>query len=191
MKLLIASDIHGSAFWCEQLINAFENEGADKLILLGDLLYHGPRNDFPADYSPKKVLEMLNRLKDKITAVRGNCDSEVDQMVLEFPIMADYALLPLKTCNLFLTHGHLFNAQTLPPLQKGDVLLNGHFHVPCNQETENGAFYANCGSVALPKDGTPHSYIVYDNGVFIWKDLETGGMFDCLSLDEEKPTEKL
>lgn len=182
MKLVIASDIHGSAYWCEQLLAAVEFENADKLILLGDLLYHGPRNDFPDEYSPKKVFAALNAIKDKLLCVRGNCDSEVDQMVLEFPMMADYAVMNADNKTLFLTHGHLFNADMPPLLNKGDVLFNGHFHTPCNQELANGAFYANCGSVALPKDGMPHSYILFDNGVLYWKDLETGGIFDCLTL---------
>lgn len=182
MKYIIASDIHGSAQWCNELLTAFENEGADKLILLGDLLYHGPRNDFPDDYSPKKVFAMLNGIKDKLLCVRGNCDSEVDQMVLEFPIMADYALLSYGTRSLFLTHGHLFNADMPPLLKAGDLLFNGHFHTPENRALDNGAIYANCGSVSLPKEGTPHSYILLDEGVLYWKDLETGGIFDCLTL---------
>ena len=182
MKLMIASDIHGSAYWCAELLSAFENEGADKLVLLGDLLYHGPRNDFPDDYSPKKVFAMLNAIKEKILCVRGNCDSEVDQMVLEFPILADYALGNENGHTLFFTHGHLFDAENPPLLQKGDVLFNGHFHTPCNRELENGSHYANCGSVALPKPDTPHSYILVDNGTLYWKDLETGGIFDCLTL---------
>ena len=182
MKIMIASDIHGSAFWCERLLEAFESEGADKLVLLGDLLYHGPRNDFPDEYAPKKVFAMLNGIKEKLLCVRGNCDSEVDQMVLEFPMMADYALLEADGRKLFLTHGHLFNAENPPLLQAGDLLLNGHFHTPCSMKLENGGIYANCGSVALPKDGTPHSYILFDNGVLYWKDLETGGIFDCLTL---------
>lgn len=182
MKYIIASDIHGSAYWCEQLLSAFENEEADKLILLGDLLYHGPRNDFPDDYSPKKVFAMLNAIKEKILCVRGNCDSEVDQMVLEFPIMADYALLAHGGRVLFLTHGHLFDEEKPPLLKAGDILFNGHFHTPCSRELENGAIYANCGSVALPKDETPHSYILLDGDTLYWKDLETGGIFDCLDL---------
>ena len=182
MKYIIASDIHGSAYWCEQLLSAFENEEADKLILLGDLLYHGPRNDFPDDYSPKKVFAMLNAIKEKILCVRGNCDSEVDQMVLEFPMMADYAMLVHGERVLFLTHGHLFDAENPPLLKAGDILFNGHFHTPCNRELENGAIYANCGSVALPKPETPHSYLLLDEDTLYWKDLETGGIFDCLRL---------
>lgn len=182
MKLIIASDIHGSAYWCAELLAAFESEGAEKLILLGDLLYHGPRNDFPSDYSPKKVFAMLNAIKEKLLCVRGNCDSEVDQMVLEFPMMADYALLTVKERTLFLTHGHLFNTDVPPLLKAGDLLFNGHFHTPENRVLDNGAIYANCGSVSLPKEGTPHSYILIDEDVVYWKDLETGGIFDCLEL---------
>lgn len=178
MKYVIASDIHGSAFWCEKLLAAFETENADKLILLGDLLYHGPRNDFPDEYAPKKVFAMLNAVKEKLLCVRGNCDSEVDQMVLEFPIMADYALLAYDGGKLFATHGHLYNTETPPLLQAGDILLNGHFHTPCHQAMQNGAIYANCGSVALPKDGTPHSYLVFEDGKLTWKDLATGKIFD-------------
>ena len=184
MKYLIASDIHGSAYWCTELLRSFENENADKLLLLGDLLYHGPRNNFPDEYSPKKVFEMLNAIKDKIVAVRGNCDSEVDQMVLEFPILADYALVSDQNRTLFLTHGHLFNKEVLPNLKTGDLLFNGHFHSPEQTQLQNGAFYLNCGSVALPKDGTPHSYVTYEDGVLTWVDLETGGMFDCLTLEQ-------
>ena len=182
MKYIIASDIHGSAYWCKELLSAFENEGADKLILLGDLLYHGPRNDFPDEYSPKQVFAMLNAIKDKLLCVRGNCDSEVDQMVLEFPIMADYAVLSLGNRTLFLTHGHLFNADMPPLLKDGDILFNGHIHAPANYAMACGATYANCGSVSLPKEGTPHSYILIEEDTLYWKDLETGGIFDCLSL---------
>ena len=182
MKYIIASDIHGSAAWCKELLSAFETENADKLILLGDLLYHGPRNDFPDEYSPKQVFAMLNAIKDKILCVRGNCDSEVDQMVLEFLIMADYTLLSHGEKTLFLTHGHLFDDQNPPLLKAGDVLLNGHFHNPHHKLLENGVVYANCGSVALPKDGTPHSYILLDNDTLYWKDLETGGFFDYLKI---------
>ena len=126
---------------------------------------------------------MLNGMKDKILAVRGNCDSEVDQMVLEFPMLADYALLTLNGRTLFLTHGHLFNAEQPPLLQSGDILFNGHFHTPTSVTMENGAIYANCGSVALPKDGTPHSYLLLDDNTLYFKDLETGGIFDCLEIE--------
>ncbi len=182
MKYIVASDIHGSAYWCERLLEAMQNEGADKLVLLGDLLYHGPRNDFPDEYSPKKVFAMLNAVKDKILAVRGNCDSEVDQMVLEFPMLADYALADCNGHTLFFTHGHLFNEENPPLLKAGDVLFNGHFHAPAALRTKTGAFYANCGSVALPKPDTPRSYILIEDGTLYFKDLETGGIFDCITL---------
>ena len=181
MKLVIASDIHGSAYWCRRLLEAFADEYADRLVLLGDLLYHGPRNDFPDEYAPKQVFAMLNAVKDKITAIRGNCDSEVDQMVLDFPMLADYALLQDENTTLFLTHGHLFNTENPPLLKEGDLLLNGHFHAPRFCALEKGA-YANCGSVALPKEDTPHSYIVYEAGELTFKDLETGGIFDVVKL---------
>ena len=182
MKYIIASDIHGSAFWCDKLLKAFEKENADRLLLLGDLLYHGPRNPFPQDYGCPAVFAALNAHKDKITAIRGNCDSEVDQMVLEFPMLADYALIGDQGRTLFLTHGHLFDAQTPPPLKQGDVLFNGHFHVPCHRELANGVLYANCGSVALPKDGTPHSYILVDGNKLLWKNLASGETFDEVTL---------
>ena len=183
MKYIIASDIHGSAFWCEKLLQAFEKEGADKLLLLGDLLYHGPRNDFPQDYAPKKVFAALNAIKDKIVCVRGNCDSEVDQMVLEFPIMADYALFDGDNgVTLFATHGHLYNRECPPLLKDRDVLLNGHFHTPCHERMAGGGTYINCGSTALPKDGTPHSYIVAENGEFVFKNLATGEAFDRVKI---------
>ena len=172
MKYVIAADIHGSAFWCEKLLQSFRKENANKLVLLGDILYHGPRNDFPDEYSPKRVFTMLNDIKDKIVCARGNCDSEVDQMVLEFPCLADYVLLDGGNRTLFVTHGHIYNKQTPPLLGESDVLLNGHFHVAefCRMQT---GYYANSGSAALPKDGV-HSYLVYDNGTLVWKNLQTG-----------------
>ena len=182
LKLVIASDIHGSAFWCEKLIAAFQKEGAQKLVLLGDLLYHGPRNPLPDGHDPKTVVSLLSSVKEKIVCVRGNCDAEVDQMVLPFPVLADFALLYTGKRTLYLAHGHLANAETLPTLNGDEILLNGHFHVPCHKKTAGGNWYVNCGSVALPKENTPHSYIVYENGEFIWKNLDNGEIFDKLSL---------
>lgn len=182
----IASDIHGSAVWCEKFLSAAKNAGADQLLLLGDLLYHGPRNDLPEGYDTKKVTALLSSVQNRVVCVRGNCDSEVDQMVLPFPVLADYALFPMeiagKTVRLFLTHGHLFNADNPPQLNAGDVLLNGHFHVPCRKTLAGGAYYLNCGSVSLPKDGTPHSFVLLKNGKFTWIDLSTGKPFDEFSL---------
>lgn len=171
MKLLIASDIHGSAYFCRQLLEAYEREGADKLILLGDVLYHGPRNDLPKDYAPKEVIAMLNARKEEILCVRGNCDTEVDQMVLEFPILADYGFLYERGHMIFLTHGHVFNEKRLPMLKDGDILLHGHTHVPVCREHESYV-YMNPGSVSIPKEGSAHSYMTYEDGVFLWKNLE-------------------
>ena len=171
MKYLIASDLHGSAYYCEKILEAFRREQADRMLLLGDLLYHGPRNDLPRDYDPKRVAPMLNEYRSVILAVRGNCDSEVDQMVLEFPILADYALLDLGKHLLFATHGHLFNEDKLPPLQKGDVLLHGHTHLSVLREHED-YIYMNPGSLSLPKEDHPRGYMTLENGIFLWKTLE-------------------
>lgn len=171
MKWMIASDIHGSAYYCKKLLAAFEAEKADRLLLLGDLLYHGPRNDLPRDYQPKQVITALNSIKEKIVCVRGNCDAEVDQMVLEFPIMADYCLIEEQGCRIFATHGHHFNEQSLPPLQKGDILLHGHTHVPkCN--VHENYVYLNPGSVSIPKEDSWHGYMVLEEGIFVWKNLD-------------------
>ena len=151
MKFLIASDIHGSAYYCEQLLAAFEREQASRLLLLGDVLYHGPRNDLPRDYAPKRVITMLNGIADRILCVRGNCDTEVDQMVLEFPILADYAVLPIGGRLVYVTHGHRFNTKTPPPLCPGDVLLHGHTHIPAWEPFGRENLYLNPGSVSIPK----------------------------------------
>lgn len=170
MKLLIASDIHGSAFWCGKLMEVMEAEKPHRLILLGDLLYHGPRNDLPRDYAPKQVIPMLSRYADRILAVRGNCEAEVDQMVLPFPCMADYAMLACDGLNLYLTHGHLWNPDSLPPLAEGSVFLSGHTHVKLD-ELRGGIRCLNPGSVSIPKDGS-HSCMVYEDGVFRFLILE-------------------
>lgn len=171
MKYIIASDIHGSAFWCKKLVDAFKTEKGDKLILLGDILYHGPRNDLPDGYAPKDVIELLNGMKGKVVSVRGNCEAEVDQMVLNFPILADYAMLAWENKTIFLTHGHVYNENNLPPLCEGDVLVHGHTHVPV---CENRSEYVliNPGSVAIPKENSHHGYAVFENGEFILKDFD-------------------
>ena len=173
MKLLIASDIHGSAHWAKKVVEAFQFENPDKLILLGDLLYHGPRNDLPDDYAPKKVIPMLNYLKDKILCVRGNCDAEVDQMVLEFPIMADCLPLFLDGRQIFCTHGHIYHTGNPPKLSAGDILLHGHTHLQVMEQQPEGYWYLNPGSASIPKGGTCHSYMTYENGLFAIKNLET------------------
>lgn len=171
MKFLIALDIHGSAYYCDLLLKAIDTEKADRVLILGDILYHGPRNDLPKDYAPKRVIEMLNPLKDKLLCVRGNCDTEVDQMVLEFPIMADYSVIPVGDRLMYATHGHNFNENNLPPISKGDILLNGHTHV--SKCVEYGDFiYMNPGSVSIPKEDTPHSFMTLEEGNFLWKNLE-------------------
>ncbi len=172
MKLLICSDIHGDLDSCERMLAAFEREGADKMVLLGDVLYHGPRNDLPTTYSPKGVISLLNPMKSKIVAVRGNCDAEVDQMVLDFPILADYAHLELDGLSVFVTHGHHYNTTTPPQLEKGEIMLHGHTHILKIEEFGNENFYINPGSVALPKGGNPRSYAVYENRKFTINDLD-------------------
>ena len=176
MKLLIASDIHGSAYYCRMLLDALEREKADRLFLLGDILYHGPRNDLPRDYAPKEVIAMLNHLKEKLFCVRGNCDTEVDQMVLNFPILADYAVLPLGDRVIYATHGHKLNCDNPPPLSKGDILLNGHTHIPADKDMGNFR-YLNPGSVSIPKEQSPHGYMTLENGEFLWKRLENGEIY--------------
>lgn len=171
MKWMIASDIHGSAYYCSRLIEAYKTEQAERLLLLGDVLYHGPRNDLPRDYAPKKVIEMLNAMKDDIFAVRGNCESEVDQMVLQFPVMAEYALIPAGDSLIYAVHGHNYNEKNLPPLHKGDILLNGHTHVPKCVEHDDYV-YMNPGSVSIPKENSHHGYMIFEDNVFIWKDLD-------------------
>ncbi len=171
MKFLIASDIHGSAYYCEKLLEAFKKENADRMILLGDILYHGPRNDLPRDYAPKKVIEMLNPLRDKLLCVRGNCDTEVDQMVLDFPVLAEYALLPIDDKIIFITHGHKFNLTNLPAISKGDILLHGHTHVPKCEETDT-CIYMNPGSVSIPKEDSPHGYMTLCDNTFLWKNFD-------------------
>ena len=170
MKLLIASDIHGSAYWCGRLMEAVEEFDPDHLILLGDLLYHGPRNDLPEGYAPKQVIPMLSKYAEKIIAVRGNCEAEVDQMVLPFPCMADFSQLLLDGKVLYLTHGHHRNPEDLPPLKEGSVFLSGHTHVKLD-EVRKGIRCLNPGSVSIPKDGS-HSCLMYENGTFSFKILE-------------------
>ena len=162
MKFVIASDIHGSAYWCRKLLELAEREQPEKLILLGDILYHGPRNDLPREYAPKQVIPMLEQWKDKILCVRGNCEAEVDQMVLPFPCMADYSEVLADGKRLFLTHGHHFGPDQLPNLPEGSLFLSGHTHVKMD-EVRNGIRCLNPGSVSIPKDGS-HSCMIYEEG---------------------------
>jgi len=171
MKMLIASDIHGSAAACRKLLKAWDREDPDRVLLLGDLLYHGPRNDLPEDYDPKEVAAMLNGRGDSILCVRGNCDAEVDQMMLHFPILADYAWIAGERFSIFATHGHVFNTENLPPLRPGDILLHGHTHVPAWEEYSTYRYF-NPGSVSIPKNGSKKSYMILEDGVFTWKTLK-------------------
>ena len=181
MKWMIASDLHGSAVYCRRMIEAFEREDADRLLLLGDLLYHGPRNDLPEGYAPKEVIPMLNGMKPKLLCVRGNCDAEVDQMVLDFPILADYAVLPVGQRLVYATHGHVHNLKNLPPLAPGDILLHGHTHIPAWTEFGEENLYLNPGSLSIPKEGSAHSYMTLEGKTFCWKTLE-GETYHELSL---------
>lgn len=182
MKWMIASDLHGSAYYCRKMLEAFEREGADRLFLLGDLLYHGPRNDLPREYAPKEVIPLLNGKKEKLLCVRGNCDAEVDQMVLEFPVLADYAVLPVGRRLIYATHGHIYHVKNLPPLSPGDVLLHGHTHVPAWTEFGQGNLYLNPGSVSIPKENSPHSYMTLEGNTMQWKELESSAVFHELTL---------
>lgn len=170
MKIMAAADIHGSAFYCEKLICSYKKEKCDKLLLLGDILYHGPRNELPKDYNPKIVVSRLNELKNEILCVKGNCDSEVDQMVLEFPIMAEYCYLYLNGITIFATHGHKFNKSFMPFLAKDEILLHGHTHIPACEKMEKN-LYMNPGSVSIPKENSHHGYMTIENGKFLWKDF--------------------
>lgn len=181
MKLMIASDIHGSARFCRELLRAFDMEQTARLLLLGDILYHGPRNALPEEYAPQEVAEMLNSRRDALLCVRGNCDTEVDQMVLDFPIMAEYCLLWLGERMVFATHGHRFNKDALPPLTTGDILLHGHTHVPAWEKCAGGNLYLNPGSVSIPKGGSGRGYMLLSENEAVWKTLD-GGIFHAYSL---------
>ena len=172
MKYMFASDVHGSAYYCRKMLDVYKEEKAERLVLLGDLLYHGPRNDLPKEYAPKQVIAMLNARKQDILCVRGNCEAEVDQMVLDFPILADYAVLPVGRRLVYATHGHVHNLKNLPPLAPGDVLLHGHTHIPAWTEFGKGNLYLNPGSVSIPKEGSAHSYMTLEGETFLWKTLE-------------------
>ena len=171
MKILIASDIHGSAYYCRKLLEALDREGAPRMLLLGDILYHGPRNDLPEEYAPKQVISLLNSLKDRVVSVRGNCEAEVDQMVLDFPVLADYCLMPVGERMMYCTHGHIYNEENLPPMMPGDVLLYGHTHIP-RAELCGDKWMLNPGSVSIPKGGSVQSYAVLEDGTFTVKDMD-------------------
>ncbi len=172
MKLMFASDIHGSAHFCRLTLDTYKKENAEKLILLGDLLYHGPRNDLPFEYNPKEVIKLLNNFKNELLCVRGNCEAEVDQMVLEFPVMAEYMIIYLDGKMAFITHGHIHNHKTPPPINDGDLLIHGHTHIPAAEKIDN-YIYLNPGSVSIPKGGYKNSYMIYENNKFTIKTFES------------------
>lgn len=171
MKYMFASDIHGSAYYCRQMLKAYEEEKAERLVLLGDLLYHGPRNDLPKEYAPKEVIQMLNAHKNELYVVRGNCEAEVDQMVLEFPVLADYCILVIDGLTFYATHGHVYNQNHLPPMKNGDILIHGHTHV-LKAEAMDGYILLNPGSTSIPKEGNPPTYAVLEDKVFKIKDFD-------------------
>ena len=171
MKYMFASDVHGSAYYCRLMLEKYKEEQAERLVLLGDLLYHGPRNDLPKEYAPKEVIKMLNGMKNDIYAVRGNCEAEVDQMVLEFPVMADYCILSIDGKTLYATHGHVYNENNLPLFHEGDILIHGHTHV-LKAEQKEGYILLNPGSVSIPKEGNPPTYAVLEDKTFTIKDFD-------------------
>lgn len=176
MKFIIASDIHGDIDSTNTLLNILKKEAAEKLILLGDILYHGPRNDLPTGYNPKKVIAALNNISDKIICVRGNCDAEVDQMVLNFSIMSDFRYIEADGLRIFATHGHHYNQVTPPRMSKGEILIHGHTHIPkCEKFGDN--YCLNPGSISIPKGGFKPSYMIYENRIFTIKDFDGDVIF--------------
>ena len=171
MKVFIASDLHGSFYYVNQLIEQFNSQKGDLLILLGDILYHGPRNDLPKDYAPKKVIELLNQIADKIVCVKGNCDAEVDDMVLKFDLASDYKSLTVNGTTLHLTHGHKYNPNApIPFAKQGEVVLFGHSHIPCDCIVSK-VRYLNPGSVSIPKENSSHGYILLEGNSFTFNSL--------------------
>lgn len=171
MNWMIASDLHGSSRYTKALLDAFAREGCERLVLLGDILYHGPRNDLPDEYNPKAVIAMLNPLAGRLFCVRGNCEAEVDQMVLDFPVLADYAVFPWNGKLIYATHGHVYGENNPPKLSQGDILLCGHTHIPANI-AHDGFTYWNPGSVSIPKNGSARGYMLLTEKSVCWKDLE-------------------
>ena len=180
MKLFFISDIHGSVYYLKKALERFEEEKADYLIILGDILYHGARNPLPLEYNPKEVIELINPYADRIITVRGNCDSEVDEMVLDFPIMSTYSNIIYNGRRLFLTHGHIYNEDNMPKLKDGDIFIYGHFHIP-RAEKKGEIYFINPGSISLPKENSPHSYGILEGNIFTIKDLE-GNSFKKIAI---------
>jgi len=184
MKLMFASDIHGDFLRAKQVLDIFEREGAKKLVLLGDLLYFGPRNTLTDSYDPQSVIKLLNENRDKLLCVRGNCDAEVDQMVLDFPIMAEYAYLMVDGFSMLLTHGHKINTSNTGNLRVGEILIHRHTHIPCIERFGAGNLYLNPGSTTYPKENSPHSYMIYEDGIFEIKRLDNGEVIKRIDLNQ-------
>lgn len=177
MKLLICSDIHGDLDATRKIVNAFQENACDKLLILGDILYHGPRNDLPAEYSPKGVIALLNPLSDRIISVRGNCDAEVDDMVLTFPVLTKHRRMTIDGLKIFVTHGHKYNTSTPPKLKKGEILLHGHTHVTKFERFGDENVYINPGSASMPKEDTKKGYILYSDRCFHALDFDGNTVF--------------
>lgn len=171
VKLFFVSDIHGSAYYLKKALQRFNEDGADYIVILGDELYHGARNPLPRDYNPKEVTALLNEYSSRIIAVRGNCDSEIDSVVLDFPMMSDYSVLFYNGRRLFLTHGHIYNEENMPKLKSGDAMLYGHTHVP-RAEKVGDVFLINPGSITFPKENYPNSYGILKDNIFEIKNLD-------------------
>lgn len=169
MKVLVVSDIHGSSYYAEKIKEIVERENPEQIILLGDLYYHGPRNELSQEYAPMKVAEVLNSLKDKLLVVKGNCDAEVDEMISDFKF-EDHLLLDVNGKKIYFTHGHKYNIEKIP-YEDFDILIYGHIHQGFIQEKE-GYLFANPGSISLPKCGTEHSYLILEEDKFILKDVQ-------------------
>ncbi|MBF8982679.1 phosphodiesterase [Lutibacter sp. B2] len=181
MKIFFISDIHGSHYYLKKALDCFKKEEADHIVILGDALYHGPRNSLPKEYNPKEVANLLNEYKDKIIAVRGNCDSEVDQMIINYPMLGDYSIILNNNRKMFLTHGHIYNEDNLPNLSKGDILIHGHTHIPVAEKLDS-IYLINPGSISLPKENNPNSYGILEGELFQIKDLE-GIVIKSIELD--------
>lgn len=171
MKIMFASDIHGSEYYARKLVCKYSELSCNKMILLGDVLYHGPRNDLPEGYNPKGVIALLNEISTEIFCVRGNCEAEVDQMVLNFPCMSDSLIMYDKNVMFFITHGHLFNTENPPKMKNGDILIHGHTHVQTVEKFSDNV-YINPGSVSIPKEGNPPTFMIYEDGCFTIYDFD-------------------
>lgn len=180
MKLFFISDIHGSLHYLRKALDNFKKENADYLVILGDQLYHGARNPLPIEYNPEEVAKLLNKFADRIIAVRGNCDSEVDEMVIEFPMMSTYSTVLYNGRRLFLTHGHIYHEDNLPNLKEGDAIIYGHTHLP-KLEKKGNIFIINPGSITFPKENNPNSYGILEENIFRIKDLN-GDIFKEIEL---------